>query len=216
MPFNAQELVDQAKIHYEQFKNGAQQFKNSAFHDRAQWRRQFRQQRRDFRRHMRHQRWMWRSRFWGYPPAAGWSVPGAVPPAQYHVGYGSQIAAGIALPLLSLVSAVLFFAWLAVMFSLLTTGAVFGWPLPGDLPFWVGLIVAMVFYNMVAWPLRAMRRASHFALGGMHHGGVVAWDGLMGLGFIVVFGWLAYQYIPEVREFVQNIPAMIDSLTHQP
>ena len=216
MPFNAQELVDQAKQYSAQFKKGAQQFKDGAYQNSWEMRRQWRQQRRDLRRHLRQQRWMWQARFRGYP-AGAWSAPGAVPPSPqtYHAGYGSQIAAGIALPVLSLASALLFFAWLAVMFSLLTTGVVFGWPLPDDVPFWVGLIVAMVLYNVVAWPLRAMRRASHFALGGIHHGGVAAWDGLMGLGFTIVLCWLAYHFIPDVREFVQNLPAMIDSLIHQ-
>lgn len=183
-PFNAQELVDQAKQNYEHFKDG------------AQWRAQWRQQRRDFRRHIRQRRWMWKMRM--------------APP--YHVGYGAQVAAGIALPILSIISAALFCVWMAVLFSLLTTGAVFGWPLPPDVPFWVGLIVAMMLYSMFAWPLHAMRRASYHALGGVHYSGVAAWDSLMGLGFAILFLWFAYQYFPEVREFVQNIPAMIDSL----
>lgn len=205
-PFNAQELVDQAKQNYEHFKDG------------AQWRAQWRQQRRDFRRHIRQRRWMWRRRYWGPSAWGSWGASGAVPPAAppYHVGYGAQVAAGIALPILSIISGALFCVWLAVLFSLLTTGAVFGWPLPPDVPFWVGLIVAMMLYSMFAWPLHAMRRASYYALGGVHYSGVAAWDSLMGLGFTILFLWFAYQYFPEVREFVQNIPAMIDSLTHQP
>ena len=96
MPFNAQELVDQAKQYSEQFKKGAQQFKESGWHDRAQWRAQWRQQRRDFRRHIRQQRWMWRSRAWSWPGAAPYSstpsaVPPAVPPPQYQPGYGAHI-----------------------------------------------------------------------------------------------------------------------------
>jgi len=47
MPFNAQELVDQAKQYSEQFKKGAQQFKEGAFQNNWEWRRQWRQQRRD-------------------------------------------------------------------------------------------------------------------------------------------------------------------------
>ena len=217
MPFNAQELVDQAKQYSEQFKKGAQQFKEGAFQNSWEWRRQWRQQRRDFRRQMRQQRWMWRRRTWAWPGAGSWSTSGAVSPVAppYQPGYGSQIAAGIALPILTIINAALFCVWLAVLFSIVTTGTVFGISLPPEVPSWVGLIAIMMIYSMIAWPLHALRRATYYTLGGAHYGPAGAWDALMGVGFTVLFLWLAYQYIPEVREFVQNLPAMIDSLIHQ-
>ncbi len=218
MPFNAQELVDQAKQYSEQFKKGAQRFKESTWQDHAQWRAQWRQQRRDFRRHIRQQRWMWRSRAWSWPGWAGYSsAPGASAPAtpQYQPGYGAHIVAGVSLPILAIVNAALFCLWLAVLFSVLTTGTVFGVMLPEEVPSWGGLLAIMMVYSVIAWPLHALRRASYHTLGGVHYGPVGAWDSLMGLGFTVLFFYLAYHYIPEVHEFVQNLPAMIDSLIHQ-
>ena len=216
-PFNAQELVDQAKQYSEQFKKGAQQFKEGAFQNNWEWRRQWRQQRRDFRRHMRQQRWMWRRRAWAWPGAGSWNASGAVPPAAppYQPGYGAQVAAGIALPILAIVNAALFCAWLAALFSILTTGTVFGVMMPDEVPWWVGILALVMVYSMIAWPLHALRRASYYTLGGPHYGPIGAWDSLMGLGFTILFCWLAYQYIPDVHEFVRNIPAIVDSLTHQ-
>ena len=88
--------------------------------------------------------------------------------------------------------------------------------LPDDVPWWAGLAALVMVYGVIAWPLRALRRAAYQTLGGGYYGPLGAWDGLMGLGFTILFCWFAYQYIPEVREFVQNVPAMIDSLIHQP
>jgi hypothetical protein len=217
MPFNAQELVDQAKQYSEQFKKGAQQFKEGAFQNNWEWRRQWRQQRRDFRRHMRQQRWMWRRRVWAWPGAASWSAPDAAPPAPapYQPGYGAHIVAGITLPILAILNAALFCAWLAVLFSILTTGTVFGAMLPDEIPSWVGILAVVMAYSMIAWPLHALRRASYHMLGGAHYGPVGPWDSLMGLGFTILFCYLAYHYVPEVHEFVQNLPAMVDSLIHQ-
>jgi len=218
MPFNAQELVDQAKQYSEQFKKGAQQFKEGAFQNSWEWRRQWRQQRRDFRRHVRQQRWMWRRRVWAWPGAGPWTAPGAAPPAAppYQPGYGAHIAAGIALPVLAILNAALFCAWLALLFSILTTGTVFGVMLPEEMPSWVGILAIVMVYSMIAWPLHALRRASYHTLGGAHFGPVGVWDSLMGLGFTLLFCYLAYHYIPEVHEFVENLPAMIDSLLRQP
>jgi phage shock protein PspC (stress-responsive transcriptional regulator) len=217
IPFNAQELVDQAKQYSAQFKKGAQQFKEGAFQNNWEWRRQWRQQRRDFRRQMRQQRWMWRRRFWAWPRAASWSAAGGAPPAapEYQPGYGAHIVAGVMLPILAILNAALFCAWLAVLFSILMTGTVFGVMLPEELPWWLGIVAMVMVYSMIAWPLHVLRRASYHTLGGAHYGPVGAWDSMMGFGFTILFCYLAYHYVPEVREFVQNLPAMIDSLIHQ-
>jgi phage shock protein PspC (stress-responsive transcriptional regulator) len=221
MPFNAQELVDQAKQYSEQFKKGAQQFKEGAFTNSWEWRRQWRQQRRDFRRHMRQQRWMWRSRAWAWPGRAGYgsapaaAPPPAAPPPQYQPGYGAQVAAGITLPILALLNAALVFGVLAVMFSILTTGTVFGIMLPENIPSPLAIVAVVAVFAVVASPLRLLRRASYQTLAGAHYGPVGAWDSMMGLGLTILFCYLAYHYIPEVREFVQNLPAMIDSLIHE-
>ena len=144
-----------------------------------------------------------------------WTAPGAAAPAapSYQPGYGAHVAAGIALPVLAILNAAMFCAWLAVLFSILTTGTVFGLMLPEEMPSWVGILAIVMVYSMIAWPLHALRRAAYHTLSGAHYGPVGAWDSLMGLGFTILFCYLAYYYIPEVREFVQNLPAMIAALT---
>ena len=99
--------------------------------------------------------------------------------------------------------------WLFSIFSLVTRQEVFGQALPDDMPLWLGIVILVVVYQAVAWPLHAMRRSSYYALGGGYHGTVAAFDGILGLTFAAFGIWLAFHYVPEVREFLQQLPDMI-------
>jgi phage shock protein PspC (stress-responsive transcriptional regulator) len=183
-PFNAQELIDEAKRNYAQFK------------DSRDWKRQWRRQRREWRRHVR--------------PITGpwWTAP---PPAA-TVGYAGQVVAGIMMPVLTVVRAVVFWLWLCVLASLLSTNALFGWPIPDDVPLWAAVLVAAVAYGAVAWPLHAARRASYYALGAHNYSWIAAWDGLLGFAVSVLCLWLAYQYVPEVHELADHLPIVRDNI----
>ena len=97
------------------------------------------------------------------------------------------------------------------MISLVTTHEVFGQPLPDDIPLWGGVLILVFVYQALAWALHAARRGSYYALAGRHYGMVAAFDGLMSLGFGILIVWLAYQYMPEVREFIRTLPDIWDS-----
>ena len=64
---------------------------------------------------------------------------------------------------------------------------------------------------LTSFPLQAARRGSYYALAGRHYGMVAAFDGLMSLGFGILVVWLAYRYVPEVREFMQTLPDVWES-----
>jgi hypothetical protein len=49
--------------------------------------------------------------------------------------------AGVTLPVVSLLHAAIFWCWLAVLLSLLTTGTIFGTQLSPDVPFWAWIII---------------------------------------------------------------------------
>ena len=183
-PFNAQELIDEAKRNYAAFKGS------------RNWKREWRRQRREWRRHVRPMTGRW----WGPPPA----------PAP--VGYAGQIFASILLPVLTVLRTVVFWAWLCALVSLLSTNALFGWQVPDDVPLWAAVAVVAVAYFAVAWPLHASHRASYYALGAYHYGSIAAWDGLLGFAASVVCLWLAYEYVPEVHDLADHLPIVRDNL----
>jgi hypothetical protein len=71
-------------------------------------------------------------------------------------------------PLLGLVSVLCFWFWLWAIYSLVTTNAVLGQPLPDDMPLWAGILILVVVYQAIAWPLHnARRRVAYYAFGGV-------------------------------------------------
>ena len=177
-PFDAQELVKEAKRHYAEIKEG---------HQRWRARRQ-----RERERH-----------FW-HPREKHNYETHTRPFPEPQPGYGAQVAAGIMLPLLGIVSALLTVVWVIALVSLLTTGAIFGWELPNDTPAWIGVLALIAVYAVVNWPLRAARYASYRTV--THSGWFVVWDGLLWLGMVALLSWLAFSYIPEVRELINDLP----------
>ncbi len=187
-PFNAQELIDGAKRNYAQFK------------DRRDWKRQWRRQRREWRRHVRPLTGRW----WGTPAAP-----------RYPASYGGQLLAGVMLPVLTIVRTGLFWIWICVIASLFSTNALFGEPVPADVPFWVVMLIAFMTYLAIAWPLQAAKRASYDALGARDFGWIAAWDGLLGLGLSALCLWLAFTFVPEVHDFLEHLDivrANVDSI----
>ena len=187
--FSAQELIDRAKQHYADFKDG------------RDWRGQWRREHREWRRQWRVMRWQphWA---WGT-----WTPPSATPGA-----YGTRMLTALLVPLLGIVSVLCFWFVAWAIFSLVTTSRVLGQPLPPDMPLWSAFLIVLVLYYAVAWPLRfARRRAAYYSLGGTHHGLIAAWDGMMALGFGILALWIAYRFSPEVREIIRSLPDVWDS-----
>jgi phage shock protein PspC (stress-responsive transcriptional regulator) len=178
-PFSAQDVIDQAKRNYAEFKNS------------RDWRKQWRRQRREWRRHIRPMT----GRFWEPAPMR-------------PVGYAGQIFAGLMMPLLTIARTAVFWIWLCVLASLFGTNALFGWPIPDGVPFWTAVLIGLLAYCAVAWPLHAARRASYYALGAHDYGWIAAWDGLLGFGLSVLCLWLAWQFVPEVHDFLDNLPTV--------
>jgi phage shock protein PspC (stress-responsive transcriptional regulator) len=180
-PFNARELIDRAKKNY------------AGFAGRHDWRRQWRREQRAWRRG-------WQTARWQTNPAWG---PNPVPSG----GYGTRILSGAMVPILSIMSVLFFWLWAWAVYSLVTSGRVLGQSLPSDVPFWVGILALVCVYHVVAWPLHfARRRAAYYSMGGQYLGFVPAWHGALSLTFGIVAVWMAYHYIPEVREVIKTLP----------
>jgi len=179
LPFNAQELVDQAKRHYAGLKDSTQRWREKRRRDqeRAFWRRR---ERRD--------------------PEGPHSSPFDRP----QPGYGAQVAAGMVLPLIGVISAVLTVACLFAVVSLFATGEILGWSLPVGVPTWAAILALVAVYAMVTVPLRAVRYASYEALG-PRRGWFVFWDGVLWLALVILAWWAAAHYVPGVSDFFQHL-----------
>jgi phage shock protein PspC (stress-responsive transcriptional regulator) len=199
-PFSAQDLIDQAKRNYAGF-------------DKKEWKRQWRQQRREWRERARAARRAGRA--WGpvwVPPLPTMHWPGPTAgPVGTPAGYAAQVWAGVTLPIVRIIGAALFVLLLLSIVSLVNAHAVFGWPAPPGLPLWVGIIILVGTYSVMTSALHAVRHAAYAAA---YHAGYpfAPWGGLLWLASVAAFSWLAYQYIPEVRGFVDNLPAFWDSV----
>ena len=179
IPFNAQQLIDEAKRNFERIGQ----------HDWRHTRREWKQQRRWERKF---QRQMHRNYAAAWPPSPG--------------SYGSQVAAGFMTPILTLTSVAAFWAMVYAAVSLASTGAVHGWQLPDTVPLWLGLVSLLFLYNAIVWPLHAARRASYHRLGGPDYARYEAFDGVMTTLLGVAIVWAAYRYSPDVRAWLQHLP----------
>ena len=194
-PFNAEELIARAKAHYAAFQNS------------GKWRRA---QQREQRRMWKYQRKQWKEeqRAWERsgglhggppPPPPPWS---SVPPS--NVPYSSQVVNGVLTPLIELVGALLFIAFLFALFSIATRHRVFGWGLPGDIPGWVGILVLIVVYRVVVAPLRQARYGAYYGpvLG---QGWVALFGVLLWLAILTFCAWLAWHHWSDVQSFFEQL-----------
>lgn len=212
LPFNARVLV-------EQWKHKAAQFADAAAHaaridgtpaERARWRAEWRQRRREYRaewRARRRGRWRWDSDRLG-PAGLSPEPPAApLPPlAAFLSGLGWAVL-GILVALVTLV-------WLIALVSLLSTGAVLGWSL-GHLPLWAGIIVLIVLYQLVVWPLRALRYArSPYFFAYRYRAHEIA-DTIIGLAILVLLVWLLGFHMPALQHVFDVVRAEVTALWHQ-
>ena len=187
-PFNAQEVVDQARKSYSEFKNDKEQWKQRWRWQQRLWHRQFIRQQRRWRRN--------------WPPGP-WSRE-----ASQNIPYGARVIAGTMLPVLGIVNAGLVLLLLYSIFSVMLRGMLFGWSLPPDIPRWIGVVGVVVAYLVIALPFKLGKYAAHEAVGGRH----APWAGLLELVFIVLFFWLAYTYVPVFRDFLNAIGTLLQEL----
>jgi len=167
---------------------------------RREWRRKFRRDMRDWKRNFR---WDMRYHFAGWQPGGAPPVPPCPPPP---VGFP------VALPILSLLKALLFFLCVFAVLSLITKGKVFGVFLPDDLPVWVGVILLILAYKVVVSPIKAMRRACYYRSFGWPyywHPLAELWHGLITLCFLVLFVFLADRFIPGFHQALLAVPSVL-------
>jgi phage shock protein PspC (stress-responsive transcriptional regulator) len=181
LPFTAQELVDQAKEKY------------SALHDKAvskAW-------------------WKAKKKVQMTPPAdAAWAPapPASMPPR--HVGYGTRLLIGIFIPVFAIIRAALGVVLVLGVVSLVNYRGVFGVRLPSEMPLWVGILALILAYQVIVTPFRILRHSWSSNYLPYGHVGAEVLGGIIWLGFLVFFLYLAYQNDPNFRDFLRRLPEL--------
>jgi phage shock protein PspC (stress-responsive transcriptional regulator) len=188
-PFNAQEVIDRAKRHYGEFKDG------------KEWRRHWRQQRREWRR-----KWHEGAYWWGH------NLQRNVHTFSTGAGYGSHLGATLLIPFLAVLNALLFCLCIAAIVSLATTGGILGWAVAGSVPLWVAILILMFVYSVIARPLRHARKAIYFSTSGYNYLWFAAWYEILSVGVLIVVCWFAYTHVPPVHEFFQHFAQNLSTM----
>jgi phage shock protein PspC (stress-responsive transcriptional regulator) len=181
LPFTAQELVDQAKAKY------------SAFHDKAV------------------------SKAWWKPKkkvpvATAAEEPWVAPPSPVmapmtrHVGYGTQLLIGVFIPVFAIIRAALGVVLVLGIISLVNYRAIFGLRMPPNMPLWAGVLVLIFVYQVIVTPFRIIRHSWSYSYLPYGHVGAEVWGGIIWLGFLIFFLFLAYEHAPMFREFLDRLP----------
>jgi phage shock protein C len=116
------------------------------------------------------------------------------------------LLAGVMVPVFMVINLALFVVLWLVVHALAINGGIAGWMIPPDMPFWVAILLLIVLFGIVTSPLSAARAISYRAYG--HYPTFAVWNGLVWLTVLVGLAWLASQHTPEIRDFIQNLPAM--------
>jgi phage shock protein PspC (stress-responsive transcriptional regulator) len=203
IPFNARTLVEGAKAKAAEFTHG-----DDWRRSRAEWRNEWRRTRAEWRadwRRAREERRASRRGIYTPPPGA---PPTGVPA---HAPAVAHLVSGFVVTILGIFLSIFTVACFVVLISLVTTGAIFGWFLPHGVPFWVGIILLFMFYEMVSWPIKAIRHAHYYA-DGHDYRPRHPFDGFVGLAVLAILAWVAYHHIPEVRDLFDHIRNFWDGI----
>ena len=142
----------------------------------------------------------WRQQPYSWPPG----VP---------VAYGPPPWAAVLLPVFALLQLALFLVMAAMMISLVNTGKILEWRLPPDVPLWAGALILFVAYQIAVSPLRAVQHWT-WAPPGVQPAWFAFWQAvtwLLGLALVV---WIGSNHIPELKEFLIRMPALIRDFAH--
>jgi phage shock protein PspC (stress-responsive transcriptional regulator) len=157
----------------------------ASFTNRKDWKRQWARQQREWHR-------QWRN----VTAPHAWNAQAA---------YASQVWTRATAPVFGLINAALALALVFALFSLATTQAVFGVPLPSSVPLWAGFVIVIGLYQVIAMPfIAAHRSASHPGPSGlllwMSPVANLLWMCAIGYGM-----WYGYHHVPAVHDAIETV-----------
>lgn len=196
MAATAQEFIKRAR---EGYYEGMRSFHDKQSH-RA-WKRKFKEEMRGWRRGYRQQQaryWRSWSHNWQH---GGNQSPQAMPPV---------FAPVFIAPLLSILLFGLVVMMVWAIYSLATSHAFLGIALPSTMPLWVGILLVVVAYQLVSWPIKSARYACYFP-GHYRHGGPLGGllGSLIGLFFLGCGIWYLDRHVPEFHQWMVELPGLL-------
>jgi len=183
IPFNAQEVIDEAKRHYRDFTADGPPWSGNWKWRRREWKRAMRDRARAFRF------------YWRYaPPTAAAPPTGPVSALVRHFG-------GLFAFVFAIVGAALLIGFIVSIISLVSTGAVLNWAPPVGVPLWVAILVLCIAFGVINGLVHTLRGISVSMMTGYpswrYHDG-----GFGGLVVLVIVGWIFYTYVPEAHNWM--------------
>lgn len=145
---------------------------------------------REFRR-----KWARQRREWQRQWRPGASIAVAPPPL-----------VAVLLPVFGLAQMALFIVTMAMLISLVNTGAILDWELPPDVPVWAAALILLIGYQIVVSPMRAARHWSWPPAGAAEVAPLAFWNAIAWLIGVAFSIWLASNHIPEIAEFLRRLP----------
>jgi phage shock protein PspC (stress-responsive transcriptional regulator) len=188
LPFDAQHLINEAKKHFKEGPTARRHRQRAARAERRAWRREMRAGRQEMRASMHY---------------------GPLPLSPEDAGYASRVLMGVMIPVAALCNAVLVIVFLVALAQLVTRGAIFGWEPPADIPLWADILILFVVLHICSTPLRVVRHAAYYTHGPSTNVWFALWGSILWVGFVIVLFWLAYQYWPDLQQFLQEMTEAI-------
>ncbi|MGE0595290.1 MAG: PspC domain-containing protein [Hyphomonadaceae bacterium] len=130
-----------------------------------------------------------------------WSPQPPPEPAPPPAGYATRIAAGFGAFVFSIVSAALLIGFLAAAYSIWSTGDVFGWDVPREIPWWGAIVLIAIAYGALASPFGALRDASYATARGEPRPRGGFFGPLLIAALVLVVVWLIW---PDARYVMEG------------
>lgn len=180
-PFNAEALVQQAK---ERWSESYERVTGNKWDDLVQGATSAHDAHRKWRDERKQQKQQWKQQWKAYKYRRQWN------------------------PAYGMLRAILAIAWIAALLSLIKTGAVFGWMVPG-LPVWLAIVILFVVFFMITGPLQAAQYGPYGIDDpvGKYYYHSDPWDGFVGvltaIFVLIAFIW-AYDSVPQFYAAVHH------------
>ena len=193
IPSTAEEFIRRAKAGY---YDGMKTFRDKkAYREwKGQFKREMRQHKRDFKRGIEQNVRQW---------SQGWRQHWGLQPHSHD----TWIAGSFLTLLITIVSVV----GLCALLSLLLTGSIFTFSLPAGMPLWMAIILLLLIFQILKWPLKAARYSVYYhGTGGpgyCGHGGFF-FGTLWWVAILLIVIWVANHHSVRAHE-------VLDQLRHE-
>jgi hypothetical protein len=124
-----------------------------------------------------------------------------------HWGGKPHPGAWFVVPVLTVLCVIFWLVAVSAIVSLISHGTVMGIAFFSGMPTWIGIVLIVMFFSLLTWPLKVMKRSLYW---GYHPGwcgpGPHVFGSLVWVAAILAFVWFAQQHSFHFREAVNDLP----------